>query len=154
MANYFLDSSAVIKLYQTEEGSAAVERIVSEADATRFIARLTLVEVQRALARRLQTQEISAQELDELRRGFYEDLLRRRFRVKELTALHYRSAVRLIHQYAPQRTVPLLRSLDALQLAVALEVRQQHGLDYFVAADQNLCEVAEVEQLRVIKPAA
>ena len=49
MAHYFLDSSAVIKLYQTEEGSAAVERIVSEADATRFIARLTLVEVQRAL---------------------------------------------------------------------------------------------------------
>ena len=81
MANYFLDSSAVIKLYQTEEGSAAVERIVSEADATRFIARLTLVEVQRALARRLRTQEISAQELDELRRGFYEDLLRRRIRV-------------------------------------------------------------------------
>ena len=76
------------------------------------------------------------------------------FGFKELTALHYRSAVRLIRQYTPQRTAPLLRSLDALQLAVALDVRQQHGLDYFVVADQNLSEVAEVEQLSVIKPAA
>ena len=66
-------------------------------DTPRFIARLTLVEVQRALARRLRTQEISAEELDERRLEFYEDLLRRRFRVKELTAVHYRSAVRLVH---------------------------------------------------------
>jgi PIN domain nuclease of toxin-antitoxin system len=153
MASYFLDSSAVIKLYQLEEGSAVVERILSEKDTLCFIARLTLVEVQRALARRLRTREISAQELDELRRGFYEDLLRRRFRVKELTSVHYRSAVRLVRQYAPQRTVPLLRSPDALQLAVALNVRQQHGLDYFVAADGDLCKVAEAEQLRVINPA-
>jgi len=153
MASYFLDSSAVIKLYQPEDGSTTIERIMSEVDAQRFISRLTLVEVQRALARRLRTQEISAQELDELRRGFYEDLLRRRFRVKELTALHYRSAVRLVRQYAPQRAVPLLRSLDALQLAVALEVRQQHGLDYFVAADGDLCKVAKAEQLSVMNPA-
>jgi predicted nucleic acid-binding protein len=153
MASYFLDSSAVIKLYQAEEGSAAVERIISEVNTPRFIARLTLVEVQRALARRLRAREISGQELDELRRGFYEDLLWRRFRVKEMTALHYRSAVRLIRQYAPQRTIPLLRSLDALQLAVALDVRQQHGLDYFVAADKNLCAVAEAEHLSVINPA-
>jgi predicted nucleic acid-binding protein len=153
MPSYFLDSSAVIKLYQDEEGPAAVVRLLSELDSPRFIARLTIVEVQRAFSRRLRVQEISEHELDELRRGFYEDLLRRRFRVKELTALHYRSAVRLIRQYAPQRDIPLLRSLDALQLAVALAVRQQHGLDYFVAADKNLCEVAEAEGLSVINPA-
>ena len=123
MAGYFLDSSAVIKLYHAEEGTVAVEAIMREVDAPRFIARLTLVEVQRALARRLRTQEISTQELDELRRGFYQDLLRRHFRAKELTAVHYRSAVRLVRQYAPQRSIPLLRSWDALQLAVALEVR-------------------------------
>lgn len=153
MPSYFLDSSAVIKLYQTEEGSATVERIVSEMDSPRFITRLTILEVQRALSRRLRVQEISERELDDLRCGFYEDLLRRRLRVRELTATHYRSAIRLVRQYALRRDAPLLRSLDALQLSVALDVRQQYGLDYFVAADKNLCEIAEAEQFNVINPA-
>lgn len=67
--------------------------------------------------------------------------------------MHYRSAIRLVRQHASQRTVPLLRSLDALQLTVALDVRQQHGLDYFVAGDGNLCEVTKAEHLSVINPA-
>jgi hypothetical protein len=43
MASYFLDSSAIIKLYHVEEGTAAVESIMREVDAPRFIARLTLI---------------------------------------------------------------------------------------------------------------
>ncbi len=38
-----------------------------------------------------------------------------------------------------------LRALDALQLAVALEVRNQQLVDHFVAADGILCEVAGLE---------
>ncbi|MGE0683788.1 MAG: type II toxin-antitoxin system VapC family toxin [Candidatus Binatia bacterium] len=98
MARYYLDSSAAIKLYQIEEGSAEVGRIVSEPNSLRFIARLTIVEVLRAFSRRLRAQEISAREFERLRLGFYEDLRRRRMRVKEVTRLHYRSAARLVQQ--------------------------------------------------------
>jgi hypothetical protein len=45
-----------------------------------------------------------------------------------------------------------LRALDALQLAVALELRSQKTVDHFVAADQTLCEVAEREGFTVINP--
>ncbi len=38
-----------------------------------------------------------------------------------------------------------LRALDALQLAVALELRNQKLVDHFDAADKNLCEVATQE---------
>ena len=38
-----------------------------------------------------------------------------------------------------------LRALDALQLAVAMELREQGLIDPFVAADRILCEVAERE---------
>src|SRR5262249_39326708 len=142
MARYYLDSSAAIKLYHAEEGSREVERIVSEPHSLRFISRLTLVEVLRAFSRRFRTQEIADQDRERLRFGLYQDLRRRRMRVKEVTRLHYRSAARLVQQYAPTQTVLLLRSLDALHLAVALDIREREGLDFFVCADKDLCAVA------------
>jgi predicted nucleic acid-binding protein len=154
MPTYYLDSSAAIKLYQTEEGSAEVARIMSEPNSPRFIARLTIVEVLRAFSRRLRAQEISAREFERLRLGLYEDLRRRRMRVKEVTRLHYRSAARLVQQYASTQAVPLLRSLDALHLAVALDIRTREGLDVFVCADKDLSAVAEAEQLSVFNPTA
>jgi hypothetical protein len=45
-----------------------------------------------------------------------------------------------------------LRALDALQLAVALELRNRKLVDHFVAADTILCEVAEHEGLSVVNP--
>lgn len=152
MPTYYLDSSAVIKRYQTEDGSAEVNQIVDDSDSTRFVSRLSLVEVQRAFGRRLHTREISAREYERLRFGFYADLRRRQLRIKEVTLLHYRSAVRLINQYAPAHPAPLLRSLDALHLAVALDIRERDRLDYFICTDKDLCEVAAAEQLRVLHP--
>jgi predicted nucleic acid-binding protein len=46
----------------------------------------------------------------------------------------------------------LLRTADAIHLAVALRLRDSPGLDYFMCADADLCEVAEAEQLSVINP--
>lgn len=152
MAIYYLDSSAAIKLYRLEAGSAAVEQIVNEPDSLRFISRLTVIETERAFGRRVRINEVSQSELEELRFGFYLDLRRRRMRVKEVTRLHYRSAVRLVRKYALSQHVPFVRSLDALHLAVALEARDQEGLDFFVCADKDLCAVAEAEQLSVINP--
>lgn len=45
-----------------------------------------------------------------------------------------------------------LRALDALQLAVALELRNRKLIDHFVAADAIPCEVAALERLPVINP--
>jgi hypothetical protein len=46
-----------------------------------------------------------------------------------------------------------LRALDALQLAVACELRNQRLVDHFVAADKVLCEVAALEGFPIINPA-
>jgi predicted nucleic acid-binding protein len=56
----------------------------------------------------------------------------------------------LIEKYAFDRR---LRALDALQLAVALELRNQGLIDHFVAADETLCQVAELEGFSVLNPA-
>ena len=45
-----------------------------------------------------------------------------------------------------------MRTLDATQLAVALDLRGKSELDVFVVADKLLCEVAALEGLVVETP--
>ena len=45
-----------------------------------------------------------------------------------------------------------LRTLDALQLAVALALSHQGMVDHFVCADHRLCEMTIEEGLSVINP--
>ena len=65
---------------------------------------------------------------------------------------HHHTAARLFYQYLPQRRLPLLRTADAIQLAAALRLRDARGLDFFVAADGDLCDIARAENLSVINP--
>lgn len=55
----------------------------------------------------------------------------------------------LIERYAFESR---LRPLDALQLAVAVELRNQGLVHHFVAADAILCEVAAHKGFSVINP--
>jgi hypothetical protein len=50
------------------------------------------------------------------------------------------------------RLVRQIRSLDALQLSVALQLHEAAPIDHFVCADQRLCDVAVLEGLAVINP--
>ena len=47
---------------------------------------------------------------------------------------------------------PLVRSLDAIQLAAALNLRNRISLDYFVSADKAQREAAAAETLQVLDP--
>ncbi len=152
MPAYFFDSSALVKRYRFEAGTTEVNRILSTPDTDYFIARLAVVEVQRALARTVRDGEISAQEFDVLRDRLYQDLGHHHLRIVRLRDFHFHSAVRLVRKYAPPQQSPLLRSLDTLHLAVALDVHQRFNLSHFVSADQDLCAVAKAENLSVINP--
>jgi predicted nucleic acid-binding protein len=154
MPTYFIDSSAVVKHYHPEQGSDEVNRILNDKNSRFYISRLAVVEVHRALAGKARSNLISASELEELRHHFYGDLRARRFRVKRFYDFHFHAAVRLVLKHGPVSGTPLLRSLDALHLAVALDVRQREGLDFFICADNNLCDAAEAEGLQVLNPTA
>ncbi len=66
-----------------------------------------------------------------------------------LTEDHFAEAERLIGRLAFSHR---LRTLDALQLAVALDLSQQSLLDYFVVADRALAEIGAAVSLKVINP--
>lgn len=152
MTNYFLDSSALVKRYHTEAGTAVVDRILSEPTSRLFIARLTVVEVQSGLARKVRMGEIQIEHFELARQKLLGDISQRRLSVVRMIDVHFARAEQLMTRYGPQVGQPRLRTLDALQLAVALAVHQHGSLDFFVAADDDLTTVAQAEQLAILNP--
>lgn len=149
MANNFFDTSALGKHYHPEVGTPKVDQLLQDSASRHFISRLSVLEVQSVFAGKVRTGVISAADFQVLRRRFLTDLTKRLFDLVRMTGQHYQEAERLIQQYAPSQS---LRTLDALQLAVALEVRRRAVLDRFVCADRRLLTIAAAEGLTVVNP--
>jgi hypothetical protein len=66
-----------------------------------------------------------------------------------LLASHYHEADRLLRQHGIVRR---LRTLDALQLAVALDLYRKKAIDRVISADKDLLAVAAVEGLGIFNP--
>ena len=139
--NYFFDSSALVKLYHPELGSPGVEAAFHEANRRIVISRLTGVELQSALSLKTRTGRLAMAEAALLRTRFLADVAAGAIVVVAIDESHYSIAENLIVQ-----------TLDALQLAVALEINRRAGLDAFMVADLALAEVAKAEGLVVINP--
>lgn len=71
--------------------------------------------------------------------------------VYTVTEDHFAAAGRLIGRHGFEHR---LRTLDAVQLAVALDLWGQDLLEQFVVADQALGEVAAIEGLTILNPEA
>ena len=59
MVSYFLDSSAVVKLYHPEAGSGTIQKIVAEPESRILVSRLAVVEVRSAFAGKLRMRAIT-----------------------------------------------------------------------------------------------
>ena len=93
---------------------------------------------------------ISLVDFDVLRRRFSADLTKtKRLLGTRILVAHYQEAERLLRKHGPVRR---LRTLDALQLAVALDLHRRKAIDRFVSADRDLLLVAAVEGLSVFDP--
>jgi predicted nucleic acid-binding protein len=149
MANRFFDTSALGKRYHPEIGTAKVNALVQEAGFTPVISRLSLVEIQSVFAGKVRTGAIAASDFDILCRRFLTEVSKRVLRVMRLTGFHLQEAERLVRRCGITAS---LRTLDALQLAVALDLKKREGLAEFVCADKRLCNLAAAEGLSVIDP--
>jgi predicted nucleic acid-binding protein len=149
MARYFLDTSALVKNYHVEGGTALVQQILGQAGSEFFISRLAAVEMLSSFAGKVRTGSFSSTDYGNLRRRFFADIRRRVVRPVRVLNAHYQIAGDLIGKHAMSRQ---FRALDAIQLAVALHFHRSFPLDHFVCADQRLCDVARLEGLSVIQP--
>ena len=149
MASYVFDSSALGKHYHAEIGTAFVDALLQEPGAHHFISRLTVVELHSVFAGKVRTGVITAAAFQLLRVQLHNDIGRRIVRVLRMTEAHYHDAEGLLRRYGLTRQ---LRTLDALQLAVALDLRSRGMCDHFVCADQRLGEVAQQAGLSLRNP--
>lgn len=149
MPRSFLDTSALVKHYHAEIGTPKVRALLNAPNSEQYITRLTTVEVLSGFAIKVRTGVLSNTDFQRLRGLFLADLKRRLFRPIRVLNTDYQRAGDLITRNGMSRQV---RTLDALQLAIAIRVHQMTPLDHFVCADQRLCDIANLEGLAVINP--
>ena len=127
-----------------------MDRILEQPGSRCLISHLSIVEMESVLAIETRTGEIHEQALQIARRRFRADIVRQRIPVvPPVHERHFHAARRPLIQYGVAEG---LRTLDALQLAVALDLRQLGQVDVFVAAGQRLCRVASMAGCPAVNP--
>jgi predicted nucleic acid-binding protein len=149
MPVYFLDTSALVKRYVAEAGSQTVTNLVNAADASVVVSDLTRAEFVSAVARRAREGSISDEQHRALKLAFAAHLVHK-YLIAPLHPAHITAACGLIERHG-------LRAYDAVQLAVALSLRNLLGAagegPTLVCADPRLNAAARAEGLQVIEPA-
>jgi predicted nucleic acid-binding protein len=138
-----------LQLYHPETGTQVVDQIFNTADNQIRVARLSIAEITSAFAIKVRTQSINREDADVFLHQFRADIASGKLEIFSIGDAEFSRAELLVERWAFSSR---LRALDALQLAVALELRNQKLVDYFVSADAILCEVAGIEGLSVINP--
>jgi hypothetical protein len=149
MGEFFFDTSALLKRYQSEQGTRFIDELFADAASSFFISRLGVIETTSALALKVRTGELPLDDYIVIRKKFLGDVLKGNLKVVRPLVRHYRNAEQLVHRYAPSHR---FRTLDALQLSVALDLHWQGRIETFVCADVPLCEIASLEGLSTLNP--
>ena len=132
----FFDSSALLKRYVDEPGSAQVDALLAT-DAERAVSAITHIEVACALARRVSnTTRLLGQLSDDLK-----------------SPLHVAITDEVIAMSVALGVKHRLRGCDALQLAAAVALKKATGRTVrFICADEDLNAAARAERLAVVDP--
>lgn len=151
MPGYFWDTSALVKHYHPELGTAKVDALLRAPGFQQVLSRLAVTETFSVFAGKVRAGVITQAEFDLLCRRFLADTRSRFLAVARLLVAHYKEAERLLRSYGP-RPGQGIRTLDALQLAVALDLRNKGVIDTVISADARLLTVAQAEGFPVIDP--
>ncbi len=150
MPAYFFDSSALVKRYVAETGSAWVKQVTAPQTGDRiYVASITAVEVVAAITRKKKGNHVSAADAASAIARFRHDLAND-LRVFDLTPVVLDSAMALAEKHA-------LRGYDAVQLAVALAIHGERiklnlSLLTLIASDSALNTAASSEGLPADDP--
>jgi uncharacterized protein len=147
LALYYLETSALVKLYVHEEGTKRLLGLAASEAGNRFaILSLAQVELRAAIRRRQRMGEVSTTAADALLESFRQHS-EQKFLVQPFSESLLDVAFALLDAYA-------LRGYDSMQLAGYLMLRSISGFDppIFVCADKSLLSAAENEGCSVLDP--
>jgi predicted nucleic acid-binding protein len=151
MAAYYLDTSALVKRYITEDGTVWLRQLFEPAQGHEFfIVRVTGPEFIAALQRRVRTKDIRMMMATRLSNTFRTSW-QRQYRIIEVNEQVTEQAMNIAQQYQ-------LRGYDAVQLAAALHVNALRVSTHmspliFVSSDTVQLSVAVALGFQVENPA-
>jgi uncharacterized protein len=137
---YFFDTSALLKRYHQEPGSAKVDELLSLPDGSFVIVSITIAEMISAFVRKFHQGIIKQAVLKHALSQFAKDILTD-FWIFDLERHHVMQSRAMILKHN-------LRALDGLQLSALLSLKTLKPV--FVCADQRLIKAAQKEKFAVI----
>jgi uncharacterized protein len=141
---YYLDSSALVKRYAAESGSAQVAALI-EGDHQIAISWLAIPETFSAISRRAKDGSMSAEDLAAIRNQINQDI--QRFLIVEVAGAPVDGIETLIARHA-------LRGADSIHLSTALWLgKATRAPIIFVASDNELLNAARNDRLKTYNPA-
>ena len=150
MAIYFVDSSALVKRYIQEVGTSWVRRLTRQAAANHiYLARITVVEVTSAIARRRKGGTVLPARASSMLSEFRKHMAGR-YTMIEITPVLVANAAKLANSRE-------LRAYDAVQLSAAFTVNA-HAIAIglrgvvLVSSDKDLNDAAVAEGFTVEDP--
>lgn len=141
---FFIDTSALFKRYQPEQGTELVCQILEESDQPLYISSITIIEVISNLRRLFEIDRITTEEQFQQQRSFfYQDINTLGITILDVTPEDIIKAESLIlRRY--------MKPVDSIQLAIALNLQRDDIT--FVSSDQRLCKIAIDEGLTALTP--
>ncbi|MCI0693537.1 type II toxin-antitoxin system VapC family toxin [candidate division KSB1 bacterium] len=149
MAVYFWDSNGIAKIYHPEIGTAIALQLFNTHDAVHYISRLSTLEVVSIFTKKLRMKIIGTQDFDRVYRRFGEDIRLRKWRVIKFQSSYFDRARMLLRKYGKQYS---LRTLDSLQLAVCLFLRNKVTVDKVVSSDKTFNTIIKLEKFSIFDP--
>lgn len=146
MALYYLDTSALVKLYVREEGTDAMLGLTAGKLENEFaLLSLSAVEFRSALRRRQKAGDVEERATSDIF-TLYESHLEQRFIVQPLTEAIVDGALGIVDRY-------FLRAYDAVQLSGCLALASSRSACTFACSDEDLLKAARSEGLSTFDPA-
>src|SRR5262245_33585460 len=127
MAINVFDTSALGKHYHSEAGTTKVDQLLGVAGDVHTISRFSAIELYSVFGKKVRIGELTDPEFNKITRRFRGDVAAKRIRVIRLLVAHFRLAEQLLRRHAPSRN---LRTLDALQLAVAIRFNAANAIQF------------------------
>lgn len=148
MALYFLDTSALVKLYVQEPGTDRLLYLIGDQPESRFaVLSISVVELRSAIRRRQRAGDIEASVASAVLESAQRHM-ESRFLRQPVNDAVIDTSLEIIDRYA-------LRACDAVQLSGCLVICGTAAEPFaFVCSDHRLLEAARSEQLKVLDPTA
>ena len=151
MPHFYIDTSALLKRYHTEEGTEFVNELYDQKRSEKghiYTSILTGAEFCSAIRRKQREKRLSESESNYIISAFFIESESMLFTIPADWSVVSLS-IRLLSDYP-------LKAYDAVQLASGLGIREQTSKEmrdfYFICDDERLCLAAESESLKVLRP--